>query len=178
MSVTKERVKKLLPYTIAVDTVKRAPQKMKKLLFANRRMQGAAKSVGDKIGLHRRYLWPSKAKAHGDRKVHWDLVREEVATFLRRPDNAAELPSKKANAGGRRTYSLMDTLTNLHKKYGEETKVDICFSSFCYFRPREVRVIREAKRNVCLCLDCTVCIMHKSVAVQIKNIIKMHVRYR
>ena len=83
MSVTKERVKKLLPYTVAVDTVKRAPQKMKKLLFANCRMQGAAKSVGDKIGLHRRYLRPSKAKAHGDRKVHWDLVREEVATFLR-----------------------------------------------------------------------------------------------
>lgn len=90
-----ERKNTLLPLTETVSRVKKAPMKVKRALFADRRsIRRMAKVLSKTIALSRVYIF-NKRKGKNMRSSIARSHRTVVAEFLKKPENSYKLPSKK-----------------------------------------------------------------------------------
>ena len=157
LTPTVKRVNEMLPITEIVDTVRKAPQNIKKELFKGKsRVKRLATRIGSTIGLSRKYVHPAKKEkvAAKSRTTNKEL-KARVLLFLKREDNSYELPSKRDQVRGQGRYALTDTLARLHDKFlTEHPNESMCFSNFCNARTPNVRLIRYTNRKICLCKKC------------------------
>ena len=156
---TVSRIRTLLPVTVTIDTVRKAPTALKKNLFDENKtgVKRVQSSVAAVVNLSRKSLRIKRKKRMNKdvrgRKRKED--RQKVLTFLCRADNSFELPSKRDNVRGQGRHSLKDTLKNLHGKFLKEIKPEvISLTSFCNARPPYIKVIRHTNRKQCLCHRC------------------------
>ena len=157
LTPTVKRVIEMLPITEIVDTVRKAPQNIKKELFKGKsRVKRLATRIGSRIGLSRKYVHPAKKEkvAAKSRTMNKEL-KARVLLFLKREDNSYELPSKRDQVRGQGRYALTDTLARLHDKFlTEHPNESMCFSNFCNARTPNVRLIHYTNRKICLCKKC------------------------
>ena len=126
-------------------------------LFAGGKSQSVKRlktQIGKTINLPRRHV-------HATRRVDFVkheralLLRQTIRDFLKRPDHAYELPSKKNQVRGEGRFSLTMVLENLHVQFMQENPtIRLCFSSFCNARTPNFRLIRFTHRKQCLFRKC------------------------
>ena len=157
LSPNPARLKVLMPVSVTVDSVKKAPRHLKRQLFETpTTVKRVASGVSKRVNLSRKLIGAKKKEVI--KKTCREETRQLVIDFLCRSDNANELPSKKDVVRGQQQYSLTDTLMNLHRKFQAENagnpEVRICLSEFCKARPKFVRLIAVTQRRQCLCQRC------------------------
>ena len=130
---------------------------LKRMLFAGGKSPSVKRLktlIGKTINLSRRHM-------HAARRVNIVkheralLLRQTIRDFLKRPDHAYELSSKKDQVRGEGRFSLTMTLENLHVQFMRENPtIGLCFSSFCNAHTPNIRLIRFTHRKQCLCRKC------------------------
>ena len=101
-----------------------------------------------------------KISRHKSRKqVRPKFKLSEITAFYERNDVSRTLTGVKQTVTFRKVKKqkriLNDTLKNLYIKYKCETQCrELCYSTFCKFRPFWVVFPTEGERNTCLCKTC------------------------
>lgn len=117
-----DRVQKLLPYTVTLHQVKKAPTSVKQALFRpkqgekdeGKKKKRPCRVLSKKIKLSRDYLFAARKKS-GKRVELATKHRKIITDFLQRPDNSFEMPGKKDHLKGTGIFSLCDTMRNLQR---------------------------------------------------------------
>ena len=159
---SKTVLRHVLPLLEIKEQVAASTPRTKKKLF-KRRSGNAAKRHGQQsaiaraVVLCRNAVFPSRSPKKSTSKKRLAASKvQAVDEFLRREDNAYQLPDKKHykrdNANFIPVVALVDTLRNLHKKFVVETGLTISFSTFSNARDRStIKACIFLKRSVCLC---------------------------
>ncbi|KAL0879214.1 hypothetical protein ABMA27_002997 [Loxostege sticticalis] len=82
-------------------------------------------------------------------------IKQDVEEFFEDDCNTKISPDKKEfitrNGQRKQKRYLLDTLTNLHKKFMHVQNSNIGYSTFCKYRPFWVLYPKESDRNTCAC---------------------------
>ena len=161
-------VKELTALNVLAGQVARAPSKVKRnLMFKddNKTYPRCRKFLAKKIELNRKKVLCGKKNRDSRRKTQQLIRKKKVINFLKREDNSATLPSKKDNQVNEHKYALNDTMKNLFHKFASEfPHVNIKFSTFSKYRPKNVKPITWSARRQCLCIK------HQNAALKLKAI--------
>lgn len=85
------------------------------------------------------------------RKKKVDEVEKKIHAFLKKPENATEVPTKRDP--GR--MSLNNTLRNLHAKFLEKHPgIQMSFALFAKNKPGNIKTVKYTARRQCLCIKC------------------------
>ena len=151
MTPRPDRIKTLLPFTIATQQVKASTTAMKKALFqtpvGGKKCHGTVGRLAKNIALSPDYIFKTKQAA--TKRIEEQAARRvDVTDFLKRQDNSYELPDKK----NEKQFALADTMTNLHRKFCTEyVAKTMSIATFMRYRPSYIKLNHYLKRSVCLC---------------------------
>ena len=156
---SQKRILQVLPLTLTLSQVAKAPRSVKRELCSPNykpkagRYKGCFTKLAKKVRISTADLFRSR-KIKNQRQALSLATKKVIQAFMRRPDNGFELPSKKDNVRRETRYALADSLKHLHSKFiRERPSFAVSLSTFCRARPATVKLARFAQRQICLCKD-------------------------